>query len=101
MAAVVAGDSTEAGDERLDPAAREAERLTLMLRTRDGIKLRRGGADPSPMEMCIDDLCGIGLLETRGDRVTLTRRGRLLANEVVARLLTALDARASAPAGTR
>ncbi len=101
VAAVVAGDSTEAGDERLDPAAREAERLTLMLRTRDGIKLRRGGADPSPMEMCIDDLCGVGLLETRGDRVTLTRRGRLLANEVVARLLTALDARASAPAGTR
>ena len=34
LAAVAAGDPTEAGDERLDPATREAERLTLMLRTR-------------------------------------------------------------------
>ena len=97
----LAGDPTEAGDERLDPATREAERLTLMLRTRDGIKLRHADADLSPMDTCIDDLCGAGLLETRGDRATLTRRGRLLANEVVARLLTALDVRPSAPAGTR
>jgi putative oxygen-independent coproporphyrinogen III oxidase len=101
LAAVVAGESTEAGDERLDPATREAERLTLVLRTRDGIKLRRAGADPSPVDVCIDDLCGAALLETRGDRATLTRRGRMLANEVVARLLMALDVRATEPAGTR
>ena len=72
-----------------------------MLRTRDGIKLRDEGADLSPMDLCIHDLCAAGLLETCGDRATLTRRGRLLANEVVARLLVALDVRPSANAGTR
>ena len=102
LAAVAAGDPTEAGDERLDPAAREAERLTLMLRTRGGIKLRRRNADFSPMDACIDDLSGVGLLETDGDRVTLTRRGRLLANDVIARCsLVAQDVRAALPAGTR
>jgi oxygen-independent coproporphyrinogen-3 oxidase len=101
LAAVAAGDSTEAGDERLDPATREAERLTLMLRTRGGIKLRGANADLSPMDACIDDLSGAGLLETDGDRVVLTRRGRLLANDVVARLLIALDQQAPSPAGTR
>ena len=53
------------------------------------------------MDACIDDLRGVGLLETDGDRVTLTRRGRLLANDVVARLLVAQDDRAALPAGTR
>ena len=108
VAAVTAGEPTEAGDERLDPAVREAERLTLALRTRDGIKLGRTGADLSPMDppidpmdRCIRDLCGAELLETHGGRATLTRRGRLLANDVGARLLWALDEQAAATAGTR
>ncbi len=83
---MAAGDPTEAGDERLDPAVREAERLTLMLRTRGGIKLSRRNADFSPMDACIDDLSGVGLLETDGDRVTLTRATAACSpNDVVAR----------------
>jgi putative oxygen-independent coproporphyrinogen III oxidase len=101
LAAVAAGETTEAGDERLDPAVREAERLTLMLRTRGGIKLSRPNADFSPMDACIDDLSAVGLLETDAHRISLTRRGRLLANDVVARLLVAQDVRAALPAGTR
>ena len=49
---------------------------------------------------CIDELIDVGLLAREGDRAVLTRRGRLLGNEVAARLLLALEGRAL-PAGTR
>ncbi len=110
LAAISAGDLPEAGSERLDPGTREGERLVLGLRTRTGIKLERVNADFSPVglcpvDVCIHELAGAGLLERRGGDATLTLRGRLLANEVAARLLasldTVLDDRAGAPAGTR
>ncbi|MEX1009207.1 MAG: radical SAM family heme chaperone HemW [Acidimicrobiia bacterium] len=110
LTAIAAGNLPEVGHERLDPGTREGERLTLGLRTRDGIKLERASAERSPVglppvDACIDELAGAGLLEVRGEGATLTRRGRLLANEVTARLLASLDAslgdRAGAPAGTR
>ena len=53
------------------------------------------------MDRCIRDLCGAELLETRSGRAALTRRGRLLANDVGARLLWALEEQAAATAGTR
>jgi hypothetical protein len=53
---------------------------------------------------CIDDLAAAGLLDRTVDggceRAVLTRRGRLLGNEVAARLLGALD-QPSAVVGTR
>jgi putative oxygen-independent coproporphyrinogen III oxidase len=104
IAAVQAGDDPVAGDEVLGHTARAAERLTLALRTRDGIKLEGPGADCSSMDACLDELVGGGLLERSGPTVSLTRRGRLLANEVAARLLTALDhgcRQTATPAGTR
>jgi putative oxygen-independent coproporphyrinogen III oxidase len=100
VAAVAAGTTTEAGSEILDPEARRAEAMVLALRTVGGIKLPGAAADLSPVSACIDDLTGAGLLAGSGDRVVLTRRGRLLGNEVAARLLAALD-QAPVVVGTR
>ncbi len=100
LAAVAAGTTPEAGSETLDRKARRAEALILALRTSHGIKLGAAAADPSPVSACIDDLCDLGLLARSDDRAVLTRRGRLLGNEVAARLLGALD-QTPAVAGTR
>lgn len=75
IAAVEAGQSTEASGETLDAATRRDEGLQLALRMREGV----------PMEAL--DVVGLDdLIETDGVRVTLTRRGRLLANQVSLRL---------------
>ncbi|HYJ73312.1 MAG TPA: coproporphyrinogen III oxidase, partial [Actinomycetota bacterium] len=73
--AVEAGRSVEAADERLDHEARRIEGLQLALRMRGGVPAR---------SLPIDDLDG--LVEVVDDRAVLTRRGRLLANEVALRL---------------
>jgi oxygen-independent coproporphyrinogen-3 oxidase len=101
IAAVEAGEPAEAGHEVLDERARTAERLALALRTRPGIKLGDAKADLSEMAACLDELAGAGLVETDGVSAHLTRRGRLLATEVTARLLDVLDGHPVAPAGTR
>ena len=73
----------ESSFEELDAATRKLERLQLQLRTRDGVPL--DALDPS-------DVAEIGELVRRvesgsnGDRLVLTRAGRLLANEVSLRL---------------
>ena len=68
--------SAEAGDERLDPDAREIEALQLSLRTRDGV----------PASALPDDPELDGLVAINDGRATLTVDGRLLANEVALRL---------------
>jgi oxygen-independent coproporphyrinogen-3 oxidase len=89
---VAAGASTEAGAERLDAVARREERFVLALRT-------AAGADALPgTDAAVADLVDGGLVERQGTRIVLTRRGRLLANDVTARLLAAT---ASEPVGTR
>jgi oxygen-independent coproporphyrinogen-3 oxidase len=75
IAAVQAGESTEAAGETLDAATRRIEGLQLALRTREGVP-----ADAIDTHD-LDDL-----VEHVDDRVRLTRRGRLLANEVSLRL---------------
>ena len=75
IAAVDAGESTEAAGESLDDETRRIEGLQLALRMSDGV----------PASAL--DLDGLdGLIVTDGDRVRLTRTGRLLANEVSLRL---------------
>jgi oxygen-independent coproporphyrinogen-3 oxidase len=108
VAAIDAGQSPEAGQEVLDPVARVSERLALAMRTRNGVTRGERGADAPRVVACIDELVDGGLLEPFGDRVVLTRRGRLLASDVGARVLAALDTEpeprldpAGAPAGTR
>lgn len=76
--AVARGRRPVAAGERLDPAARRLEALQLALRTRRGVPL---GAIPADDREELD-----GLIEVRGDRARLTRKGRLLANEVALRL---------------
>ena len=63
----------------------------LALRTRSGAR-----ADPAS-DAAVADLADAGLLERAGDRIVLTRRGRLLASDVTARLVLA----GATGAGTR
>lgn len=75
LAAVAAGDPTEAAGETLDDETRRIEGLQLALRTNDGV----------PLEALDGSELG-DLVERAGDRWRLTRHGRLLANEVAVRL---------------
>lgn len=78
---VEAGASPEGGSEVLDAVTRDEEAFALALRTRGGADLPAGaGAEAAR-------LAADGLLERGGDRIRLTRRGRLLANDLTARLL--------------
>jgi len=98
IAMVAAGDDPTGGSEDLDDAMRAEERLTLAIRTRTGAIL------PMSMEAQATRLVDAGLLARGGDRVVLTRRGRLLATDVTARLLVAAGAKEEprqSTAGTR
>ena len=78
--AIAQGTSAEAADERLDPDARALEALQLSLRTRLGVPASSLDVDALP-----------GLVQPHPDgpdRLVLTTRGRLLANEVALRLAT-------------
>ena len=75
IAAVRDGEPTEAAGEELDPETQRIEGLQLALRTRDGVPVESLDADVLP-----------GLVERDGERLVLTRSGRLLANEVSLRL---------------
>jgi putative oxygen-independent coproporphyrinogen III oxidase len=75
------GDSVEAAAETLDADTRRFEALQLALRTRDGVE--RGSFDDETLEL-LDEL--VVPHPTDPTRVVLTRRGRLMANEVSLRL---------------
>ena len=75
IAAVEANEPTEAAGETLDDATRHVEGLQLAIRMRDGVPA--SALDVEGLD---------GLVETDGERVRLTRTGRLLANEVSLRL---------------
>ncbi len=77
---VEAGQSPEAAGEDLDTATRRLEGLQLALRTRAGVPAAALPGWEHNHELS-------GLLEPAGPgRLALTRRGRLLANEVALRL---------------
>lgn len=75
VAAVRDNESTEAAGENLDDETRRVEGLQLALRMKDGVPA--SALDPDGLD---------GLIVTDGERVRLTRHGRLLANEVSLRL---------------
>lgn len=78
IAAVEAGATTEASGESLDAATRRIEGLQLAVRMRDGVDV--SAFEPADLAV-LDDLVVV-----IGDRVVLSRRGRLLANEVAMRV---------------
>jgi putative oxygen-independent coproporphyrinogen III oxidase len=75
VGAVRDGESTEAAGENLDDETRRIEGLQLALRMKDGVP--SSALDVDGLE---------GLIIEDGERVRLTRTGRLLANEVSLRL---------------
>lgn len=79
-AAVAATGTARAGEEHLGAAARAQERLELALRTRAGVP---ADAFAPPDAAALTEA---GLVTADGGRLVLTRRGRLLANEVTCRL---------------
>jgi oxygen-independent coproporphyrinogen-3 oxidase len=76
LARVAAGELPEAGSEVVEGRSARFERLALSLRTVEGV--------PAHAFADREDLSGF--LEERGDRLVLTRRGRLVADELVRRL---------------
>jgi putative oxygen-independent coproporphyrinogen III oxidase len=78
---VQAGRSAESASESLDDDARRIEGLELVLRTRDGVP--RSAFDADTLEL-LDGVLAVH--PTDPSRVVLTRRGRLMANDVSVRL---------------
>ena len=81
---LAAGRSPAHARELLDAESRRVERVLLELRLREG--LATDVLDPAG-RAAVPDLVGRGLLVTEGDRLVLTRTGRLLADAVVRDLL--------------
>lgn len=104
-AAVAATEAREAGDEAtalpagaivedevISPAMAMAETAMLGLRLNAGVSrsefaARYGCAFEQVFDERLADIRDLGLIETVGDRIRLTEHGRLLGNEVFARLL--------------
>ena len=76
-----------AGEETLDPHARDAEWLQLRLRLVAGIGIeevaQRTGHDLRP---ALDDLATLGLVTDRADRIEPSRRGLFMQSEIALRL---------------
>jgi putative oxygen-independent coproporphyrinogen III oxidase len=83
-----AGDSPAAGRETLDAATREVERVLLLTRIREGIPIvsLTASARHEIAGLIADEL--IDAKAALSGSVALTRRGRLLADAVVRRLVT-------------
>jgi putative oxygen-independent coproporphyrinogen III oxidase len=81
IAAIREGRSPEAGGEELDDGTRAEEAFALALRTRGGTPFASAG------RIVVSELEAAGLVTVADQRVLLTRRGRLLASDVTARLL--------------
>lgn len=76
--AIEAGRSAQSSEETLDDETRRIEGLQLALRTRDGVPTDAF----APADLDVLD----GMVVVEGQRAVLTRRGRLMANEVSLRL---------------
>ncbi|GAB3786941.1 radical SAM family heme chaperone HemW [Nocardioides ungokensis] len=81
---LAAGLSPAHAREVLDPESRRVERVLLELRLRQGLE---AGVLDAAGRAAVPDLVARGLLATAGERLVLTRTGRLLADAVVRDLL--------------
>ena len=74
------------GEETVDAPAAAAERVILGLRLAEGLALMEGQLAPLAPQLGWALDAGL-LAQTREDRLVLTTRGRLLSNELFARLV--------------
>ncbi len=80
-ARLAAGESPTLAREILDEETQRVERVLLEVRLRDGLPVELVDAGR------VDGVVAEGLADVEGDRLVLTRRGRLLADAVVRDLL--------------
>ncbi len=85
LAAIAAGEPAPAKLEDVPAATRQRERLMLGLRLMEGVE--RATVDEAIDPAALALLVAHGVVAERGGRIVLERRGRLLVNDVVARLL--------------
>jgi oxygen-independent coproporphyrinogen-3 oxidase len=85
LAAVESGRPAPSRTEELDAATRLRERLLLGLRLATGVPVAEVAAVLD--QAALQELAALGVLTVTGGRLRLERRGRLLLNEVAARLL--------------
>lgn len=82
--AILSGEDVRTEREALTPGDLRIEAIALQLRTAEGIAestLLSGGLNP------VESLIEQGWIERKNGRVTLTRNGRLVADEIAARLV--------------
>ncbi len=97
-ARLAAGESPQADREELTAAERHTEQVMLRLRLATGLPLSlldgagRMAAAQAAADGLLERAAADGPLERAGDRVVLTRRGRLLADRVVHTLLAGATA---------
>ena len=75
---ILAGESVEHFVEELSPTTRTGEIAAFAIRTREGL----AASDLAPWAEPLREFHQLGFLEHRGDRVVLTRRGKLMADAV-------------------
>ena len=90
--AIRAGNHTTALSETIDPATAMAETMMLGLRLAEGVsraafRRRHGIALDTIYGAQLTALAPLGVLIDMGDRLALTTRGRLVANEILVRFL--------------
>ena len=79
---VLSGQSPIQSCETLNAEGKRLERIALSLRTREGLAQDLIGSQTSKSQELIE----LGLLETKDNRIVLTRRGRAMADTVAAEL---------------
>ncbi|HEY1481071.1 MAG TPA: radical SAM family heme chaperone HemW [Gaiellales bacterium] len=86
LAALGRGDAPLRQEEQLTPDERLHERILLGLRLDEPLATAalRDGLDGDEVER----LAALGMVETGAGTLTLTRRGRMVANDVISRLIT-------------
>lgn len=75
---ILAGGSAVTFEEEVGPATRLGETIAFLLRTDLGVR----NEILSPWRREVDEFHNLGFLENKGDRVVLTRKGKLLADSV-------------------
>ncbi len=84
--AIAQNESPVAGSEQLDADASSEEAFGLGLRLRVGISI---AAPSASAKACIDELATAGFVEFQQPNLRLLQPGRLLANDLTARLINA------------